>query len=169
MSDDFFTKYIQDYQKLVFGICIRMTQDYLAAEDLTQETFLAAYKHRNEFDGQHAKAWLCRIAANKCVDYNRQAVRRLVDTDEEILSQQETPEASPEDICIEEEVQQKLSDCCRRLKCPYDRIAVMYFCEGKNAEEIAGEENKNVKTVQTQIYRARDMLRRLYGKEENTA
>ena len=41
----------------------------------------------------------------------------------------------------------------------------MYFCEEKKAEEIALVKKISVKTVQTQIYRARDMLREIYRKE----
>ena len=46
-----------------------MTADYFAAEDLAQETFLSAYEHFRNFDGSNPKAWLCRIATNKCIDY----------------------------------------------------------------------------------------------------
>ena len=69
---------ISQYQNLVFSICLKLTGDYFAAEDLTQETFLAAYRHIEEFDGLAEKAWLCRIASNKCIDYRREAARRLV-------------------------------------------------------------------------------------------
>ena len=60
---------IDSYGNLVFSICYKMTSDYFASEDLSQETFLSAYKHLSEFDGQYEKAWICRIATNKCLDY----------------------------------------------------------------------------------------------------
>ena len=60
---------IKEYQNLVFSICLKLTNDYFVAEDLTQETFLTAYQHLSEFDGKAEKAWLCRIASNKCIDY----------------------------------------------------------------------------------------------------
>ena len=59
---------IAEYKNLVFSVCIKMTGDYFASEDITQETFISAYEHWGEFDGSNEKAWLCRIAANKCVD-----------------------------------------------------------------------------------------------------
>ena len=44
---------------------------------------------------------------------------------------------------------------------------VSVYYDEKKAVEIAKERNENVKTVQTQIYRARDMLRKIYGKERS--
>ena len=41
----------------------------------------------------------------------------------------------------------------------------LYFYDEKKAEEIAAEQGKNIKTIQTQIYRARAMLRKIYEKE----
>lgn len=64
---------IDSYQHLVFSICYKMTSDYFASEDLTQETFLSAYNHLKDFDGMYEKAWLCRIATNKCLDYMQSA------------------------------------------------------------------------------------------------
>ena len=66
---------------------------------------------------------------------------------------------------MEREVRQKLDARCRSLKEPYGEVARMYFCEEKKAEEIALVKKISVKTVQTQIYRARDMLREIYRKE----
>ena len=59
------TRMIGQYQNLIFSICVRMTNDYFIAEDLTQETFLSAFQKLKAFDGRDEKAWLCRIATNK--------------------------------------------------------------------------------------------------------
>ena len=152
---------------LVFSICVRMTNDYFAAEDLTQETFLSALKNLSSFHGENEKAWLCRIAANKCVDYNRQAARKMVPAGEEILEEKQSPQGLPEQSILELEVREQLVEACNRLKPPYDVIARLYFVEEYKAEEIALLQEKNVKTVQTQIYRARGMLRQIYRKERS--
>lgn len=72
-----------------------------------------------------------------------------------------------EEQCIEEVVWEELQEKCGQLKPPYDEIAKLYFCEERPASEIAELKQKNLKTVQTQIYRARAMLRKLYGKERS--
>ena len=98
---------IDTYEKLVFSICYKITGDYFAAEDLSQETFLTAFQKYASFDGSNEKAWICRIATNKSIDYMKTMT----------------------------------------------------------AAEIAEKRGANIKTIQTQIYRARDMLKKLYGKE----
>ena len=143
-----------------------MTADYFASEDLTQETFLSAYSHLGDFDGKHEKAWLCRIATNKCLDYMQSAVRRSIPTENVGEDEVSTYEQTPENTLLEEEVRQTLLDRCRSLKPPYDEIAKAYYYDELDATEIAAQRGKKLKTVQTQIYRARSMLRKMYDQEK---
>ena len=165
-SKDNFIKFVQQYQNLVFSICLKLTGDYFAAEDLAQETFLAAYQHKSKFDGENEKAWLCRIASNKCIDYQRAAARRVIPTLEEELPQEHLVERNePLQSILNQEVLEELRECCHALSPPYDEIARMYFLEGKTAKEIAEQLGVNVHTVQTQIYRAKEKLKKSYRKE----
>ena len=156
---------IDSYQHLIFSICYKMTSDYFASEDLTQDTFLAAYSHLKDFDGRHEKAWLCRIATNKCLDYLQSAGRRSIPTDDAGMDQPGTYEQTPEGVLLEEEVRRTLLERCRSLKPPYDEIARAYYYDELDAAEIAMQKGMKLKTVQTQIYRAKSMLRKMYGKE----
>lgn len=158
---------VDTYQNLIFSICYKVTGDYFAAEDLTQEAFLSAYKNLEAFEGTNEKAWLCRIATNKSIDYLRSAGRRAVPTEDIFFVQQSETRGSPEEICLEKEVKERLLILCSKLKPPYNEIAKAVYYDEMKAEEIAKERNENIKTVQTQIYRARDMLRKLYGKEKS--
>lgn len=154
------------YEKLVFSICYKITGDYFTAEDLAQETFLTAYQKYETFDGQNEKAWICRIATNKSIDYIRSAGVRMVPTQDaffEIITEQKE---TPEELCIEKEIKNKLYEYCNKLKPPYDEIAREYYLEEMTAAQIAQKKQMNLKSVQTQIYRARSMLQKLYGKEE---
>lgn len=153
------------YQNLILSVCFHMTGDYFASQDLTQETFLAAFLHMAGFDGKNEKAWLCRIAANKCTDYLRQAGRRMIPTEDASMDAFHSPAGRPEQETLEAAVREELREKCRSLKPPYDEIAYQYFYLEKKPEEIAGEQGKNKKTVETQIYRAREKLRHLYGQE----
>lgn len=151
---------LSDYQNLIFSLCYQMTQNYFEAEDLAQETFVAAYEHLDSFDGQHEKAWLCRIAMNKCLDFQRKNRRGAIPQDENVFLELADGEN------VENKVLAELQKACESLKPPYRDIAVAYFCQEKSPEEIATEQNKNIKTVQTQIYRARARLQKIYGKEQ---
>lgn len=82
------------------------------------------------------------------------------------LEEQSKAEQTPEQACLEEEVRQTLLARCKALKPPYDEIARLYYYEELDAGEIAQKKDMKLKTVQTQIYRARAMLRKVYGKEK---
>ncbi len=154
---------ITSYQNLIFTICYRFTNNYFDAEDLTQETFLSAYKNLNRFDGQNLKAWLCMIAKNKCLDYRKRAGARTVPTEDSFFLTLEanTVTASPEGICLENAVKEQLLLACRSLSPPYDEVANAFFCEEHSIEELAIKFNRNEKTLRTQIYRAKGMLRKI--------
>lgn len=156
---------IDEYQNLIFSICLKLTGDYFTSEDLTQETFLSAYYHLKDFDGQNEKAWICRIATNKCIDHQRQQKKNALPAEEEILLEYPSKQGLPEKEYMEKNVFEELKEACMELKEPYGTIAEMYFLEEKTAAEIAALKGKNLKTVQTHIYRARAMLRKRYGKE----
>lgn len=76
---------IDNYQNLVFSICYKITGNYFDAEDMTQETFLSAYRHFSQFDGANEKAWICRIATNKCIDLKRKSSHNQIPMEEEFF------------------------------------------------------------------------------------
>ncbi|MBQ3516714.1 MAG: RNA polymerase sigma factor [Lachnospiraceae bacterium] len=165
-TKDNFIRLVEQYQNLVFSVCLKMTGDYFAAEDLAQETFISAYKHLEEFDGKSEKAWICRIAGNKCIDYHRAAARRMVpmaeeDMPEKLLQDSETPLHT----VMTGQVMDELRQCCEDLQEPYRTAALMHFLEGQTAGEIADRTGVGINTVQTRIYRAREKLKQSYRKE----
>lgn len=154
------------YQNLIYSICYRLTGDYFDAEDLTQDTFLSAYRHQQEFDGQNKKAWLCRIATNKCIDYLKRAGRRSIPTEELFFSALPDSRSSPEGETLETEIQNHLYESCCKLSSPYREVALDYYYYELDINEIAQKTGKNKKTLQTQIYRAKGMLKKLMRKED---
>jgi len=168
-----FSALIDSYQNLVFSICYRMTSDYFASEDLTQDTFLSAYQHLKSFDGVNSKAWLCRIATNKCIDYLKRASAKSIPTsDNELESSINLGNAAtdsgtdPEKSVLDGEVKATLLIKCNSLKPPYDEISRMYYYDEMDATEISERKGIKLKTVQTQIYRAREMLKKKYREDE---
>ena len=165
-SKENFIRLLQQYQNLVFSVCLKLTGDYFTAEDLTQETFLSAYRHMHEFDGQAEKAWLCRIASNKCVDYLRSVARRVVPVAEEELPEMVgVTQEEPLGRVLNQELLAELNAACEALKPPYREVALAHFAEGKTAGEIAKEQETPLATVKTRLYRAREMLKKTIGKE----
>ena len=165
-SNETLIRLINQYQNLVFSICLKLTRDYFVAEDLTQETFLSAYKHLDQYSPEAEKAWLCRIASNKCIDYLRAAARKDILIEEgEIHSLEQPAEEEPMRQVLNSEILEELRFCCNALSPPYREVAIAHFMEGKTAKEIAQESQTSINTVKSHIYRAREMLRKSYRKE----
>ena len=157
------------YRDLVFSVSLKITGDYFAAEDITQETFLSAYQHLTEFDGASEKAWLCRIAANRSIDYLRAAARRTsAAPEEELAAHAAEPRDGPLERYLAKEVMEDLKTNCGGLSEPYRTPAILHFIEGLTAREIAERSGVPLKTVQTRIYRARGMLKKKLRKEDLT-
>ena len=165
-SKDNFIRLLNQYQNLIFSVCLKLTGDYFVAEDLTQETFLSAYQHQEQIPKEAEKAWLCRIASNKCIDYLRAAARKNVPMDEEEIHMLELPaKEEPLRQMLNREILSELESCCNALAPPYKKVAIAHFVEGKTAKEIAQELHIGINTVKSQIQRSREMLKKSYRKE----
>ena len=156
---------IAQYGRLILTICRSMTGDSFEAEDLTQDTFLSAYRNMDAFDGGNMKAWLVRIASNKCKDYLKSSARRNIPAPANAFEEVADRELPPEDAIVDRDAEKRIKVLSSSLREPYQSIAVAYFCEHRTALEISGATGKNLKTVQTQIYRTRAMLQKLWREE----
>ncbi len=161
-----FTVEIERYKSLVFQVCNSFVHNYFDAEDLTQETFLAAYNKLDTFDGRNFKAWIMTIAANKCRNFLADPRRRMQMVSEEALGEIEAPEPTPEDLVIHTDQKRRLLELCGQLKEPYRETAIAYFCQNKKLSEVAVETGIPLRTLETRLYRAKKLLRELW-KEEN--
>ena len=156
-------KAMEQYEKLIFSICYRMLGDYFDAQDMTQETFLTYYKVLDRFDGQNEKAFLTKIATNKCLDFLKRKGRKEMPSESEVLESRAGTVSSPEERLLEEEVKEELARACRDLKPPYGQIAYEFYCCDRTAREIAEQKGIKLKTVQTQVLRAKKMLQKKLG------
>ena len=151
---------LEKYERLIFSICYRMVGDYFEAQDATQETFLTYYKVLDRFDGRNEKAFLTKIATNKCLDFLKQKRRKEMPSESEVLESRAGTVSSPEERFLEEEVKDELAKACRDLKPPYGQIAYEFYCCDRTAREIAEQKGIKLKTVQTQVLRAKKMLQK---------
>ena len=71
-----FNALVRQYQGLVYTVCHQLVPDEGDAQDLAQETFLAAWRAIDRCPPGYEKQWLARIASNKAKDYLRSAWAR---------------------------------------------------------------------------------------------
>ena len=136
-----FNALVRQYQGLVYTVCHQLVPDEGDAQDLAQETFLAAWRAIDRCPPGYEKQWLARIASNKAKDYLRSAWVRRVNT--------------PGDDAMSEET---LTGKILGMREPYRTPCRLMLLEGRTAAEAAALCGRPQKTVEAQIYRAKKML-----------
>ena len=161
MTDKKFKQLVSEHEKLVFTVCYQLVRDYQEAENLTQETFLSAYFHIDRCSPDKYKPYLARIAANKAKDFLKSAyVRRtVIAPPEDAYSPSASP--SPEELQLQQEGEAAIRTAILNLKEPYKTVSILFFLEEQSAAQIALQLDRPLKTVQTQISRAKKLLQKV--------
>lgn len=160
-----FASYIKEYERLVITICLSFTRNYFDAEDLAQQTFLSAYTNFGKFNGVNFKAWITMIAINKCKDFLKspaRAINILSDDDFECLKDKGD---TPEDTFFKKQSKDRIYSLCKKLKEPYRAVSINYFCNDIKLSDMAKDTGKSLKTLQTNLYRSKKLLKVLWKEE----
>ena len=169
-----FEKLVTAYEKNVYNIALRMVGDPDDAADMTQETFIKAYRALSGFRGDSKfSSWLYRIASNVCLDFLRSRSRHpqvsLSGADEDDRTAFELPDMSQNP---EEQLMKKLSmEAVRRglgqLPEQQRQILVLRELGGLSYAELAQTLGLEEGTVKSRIFRARKRLCALLLRDGN--
>jgi RNA polymerase sigma-70 factor (ECF subfamily) len=151
-----------DYQR-IFRYIVSMIRDTAEAEDLTQETFLRAYRRRDTLRDEGAQtAWLYRIATHVCLDRLRQYARRAPAESDTDLDQVDVPEPIAPSLQLVIE-QDEMSGCVQgflnRLSDNYRAVILLHDMHELTAQEIAHLLCESLSNVKIRLHRARLKLR----------
>ncbi|HEV2209304.1 MAG TPA: RNA polymerase sigma factor [Verrucomicrobiae bacterium] len=164
-----FETFMQQYQNMVFSTAMRLLANPTEAEDVAQEVFLRAFEHFDELQtSPTAPGWLKTVATNLCLNHLSRYRARWSFFSELLGGGQEESEpelefADPGDLGQELEssdrhqlVEQALQKLPASLRVPL----VLYHLEGLRYEEIAVKLKISLGKVKTDIFRAREALRK---------
>lgn len=165
MTKEHFSALVVQYERLVYTICFHLVRDAAAAEDLTQDTFLSAYLHRDSMPAGYERQWLARIASNKAKDHLQSAWNRrtLLPGDEGM-----PPGLAPdtEEVVLRRSAAAEIQALVRDLREPYRRVCQLCLLEEKSPEEAALALGRPVKTIHTQLSRGKKLLREQMERRE---
>ena len=162
---DAFGQLVERYATVIVNLAYRMVGDRTEAEDLAQETFVAAFKALPRFRAESKfSTWLYRIAANKCKDWLRakrpgQGIHD-VDVDEVLEGGVVVEERTPERLLSQQQVAERLDWAIQRLPPLYREAFVLKHVEGLSYEEMQEIVGVNADTLKMRVYKGRLQLSR---------
>lgn len=153
------------HKRRVYSLCLRMTANTAAAEDLTQEAFLQLYRKISTFRGESAfSTWLHRMAVNVVLMQLRKKGLAVVPLDETVETEEETPrkELGAVDPALAGSVDRlNLQRAVEALPPGYRTIFLLHDVEGYEHNEIAGMVGCSIGNSKSQLHKARMKLREL--------
>jgi RNA polymerase sigma factor (sigma-70 family) len=164
-ESDLYRRLIDKYQGLVFRTISGIVGARPEVEDLAQETFWQAYRGLRCFRGEaRFSTWLLRIAVNKAIDFCRRRREESVSLEGcEPWGRASAGDGAPERIVLEREQVEHLYRYLEQLPAHYRQVLRRHYLDGFSYREIAVEAKVPLKTVESRLYRARKMLRALWG------
>ena len=160
---DAFNRLVAEYQGAVFAVALRMVRNRAAAEDITQDAFISAFRKISSYRGGIFRAWLLRIARNASLDYLRKMSRRPeTSIDEDIVYFSETIKdnsADPLADILNAELARLIEQCLGGLTNDHRLAMVMVDIEGYQYEEAADSIGVSIGTVKSRLNRARARMR----------
>ena len=162
-NQDAFAQLVQRHQRRVFNLVFRMLQQYEEANEVTQETFLAAWQGLPSFRGDaRFSTWLYRIAYNCCLKQLEQrkrdkALQAAVQA-EQIFQQESCDERAAAELEAHER-QALVREHLSQLPAKYRVVLVLRHLQELTYEEMAEILTMPIGTIKTHLFRARNLLK----------
>ena len=151
---------VEAYQTQVYRLALRLCGE-AAADDVTQEAFLAAWRALPEFRGTcRFSTWLYRLTTNAAIDWLRREKRhRGMDDVTELELPDDGP--GPQDQAEQAEAQQAVRRALSRLSEEHRQVLLLRYMQELDYAEIAAALEISEGTVKSRISRAKMRLREL--------
>ena len=169
---DAFAALVNEHQRYIYNLALRVLRDENEALDLAQETFVRAWSALPNFRGQSKfRTWLYRIVTNLC--YNRlpglrRSLNALGDAVVEEIPNPDSKSGNPARKLEMQELREHLRQAVDDLDERYRLLITLRYQDELSYDEIASTLNLPLGTVKTGLFRAKERLRRaLEAYEEN--
>ena len=161
-----FNQLVKRWERPIFALAYRTLGREEEARDVTQETFLRAFRGIKNFRGQAKfSSWVYRIALNLCRDWIRrerrapiQAAPEGVDLVE--LAAEQGPVESIETLVARNDMSQAVAAAMARLPEEQRTAIILKEYHGMTFQEIADLQGCPLSTVKTRLYQGLTVLRR---------
>ena len=160
-----FAALYQLHNKLVYSVCLRMTKDVAAAEDLTQEAFIQVFRNLNSFRGGSAfSTWVYRVAVNTVLMKSRRKTPPVLSLDEPVSRNSPSlkREVEKEDLNLRGTIDRiVLCHAIEELPRGCRQIFELHEVEGYEHHEIAEQLQCSIGNSKSQLHKAKKTMRKL--------
>jgi len=173
-------RWLEEHGDELFGFALSRVRDRSAAEDLVQETFLAALRSVGGFAGRSSeRTWLFGILRNKLADYYRLKSREPVFADDFLAPEESSffhasgprkgawikslapqPWTAPDESLVQKEFHDVFHQCVARLPTKVAQVFLSRELDNLSSEQICKDLNISPNNFWVMSHRARLALRR---------
>ena len=161
-----FERLFAEYSQPIYGYVLRMIGDHDRAADITQDTFIKAYRKLDTLaDEASIRSWIYRIATNTAIDETRR--RRFFKPmgDDERQHDRPDPAPGPEQQVLASNLDERIQRALQRLRPNHRQCLVLSDVEDMSAQQIGEVMSMSYGAVRTLLCRARGEMRRELAKE----
>jgi RNA polymerase sigma-70 factor (ECF subfamily) len=158
----------EQYNKYIYAICYRFTQDVDDAMDLTQDVFIKIYKNLNIFKNVDSmKAWIRTVTVNTCLTYKRsdKSHKLVYDTEDITIAETIKSDYSTENQVILEYTRDRALEIIHTMHENIKMAMILRHYDDLSYLEIARAMNVPEGTVKTYIFKGRKILKDQFTKE----
>jgi RNA polymerase sigma-70 factor (ECF subfamily) len=156
------TALYRKYSVPMFRVLLRFARDHAEAEDMLQDGFIRVFRDMNQFRGEGALGgWIRRIMVNTALSHLRKQRDFLRDVPD--FTPFENLLRTDEDFAANMDAE-TLMKILQKLPPGYRTVFNLYAIEGFSHEEIAEQLGISIGTSKSQLFKAREFLKRLLDK-----
>jgi RNA polymerase sigma-70 factor, ECF subfamily len=161
-----FAHLFEEFSAPIYNYVLRMVGDADRAADITQDTFIKAYRKLDSLtDATSTRAWLYRIATNTAIDEIRR--RRLVSPMGDDAGTFDRPDhrPGPEALVMAGTLDERVQRALMRLRPNHRQCLLLSDMDDMSAQQIAEVMGMSYGAVRTLLCRARGEMRRALAAE----
>ena len=164
------------HKDIIYSMLVKRSCNPDDVDDMLQEAFMKAFVNINRYNPDYDfGAWICTIAKNTFVDFNRSRRSKALNPDNNLpLDSRHTNSAqatapTPEESIINAQQRAQIERYIATLPEDYRQLFIMRFVEEYTYEEIAETLQMKLGTVKTRIFRVRSMMCKLITEGDKIA
>jgi RNA polymerase sigma-70 factor (ECF subfamily) len=166
-DEEAFRLIFEQHHRIVLRFIYGMVCNLAQAEELTQETFLSAYRSLGSYvEEGKLTPWLCGIAKNVTRNWIRSNQNEIVKSEideQEVLNIRDRTNPTPDNILLSDELNDKIRSALQALDEDKRMVFILKVLRQLNYEEISQITGSTIPKLKTDLHRARIEMKRLIG------